>query len=64
MITFALIWLAVLVIVCIFVPDKYLPRPKKRTPKFKNWHPDDKGGLPWFGNRKRARKNQRCFWDD
>lgn len=64
MIKIALIILLVLVVVGLFIPTKYLPKQRKRAPLFKNWHPDDKGGLPWFGNRKRARRKKKYYWDD
>ena len=35
----------------------------KKTKRTSNWHPDDKGGLPWFGNKKRQRKTKRYYWD-
>lgn len=65
MIKSTLIILLVVAVIGIFVPEKYLPKPKKRQPRFKNWRPDDKGGLPWFGNTKRSRrKREKYFWDD
>lgn len=65
MIKIALILVLIVAAIGIFIPEKYLPTPPKRTPLFKNWRPDDKGGLPWFGNAKRnRRRNNKYFWDD
>lgn len=61
-----LIAILVPVIVMSFIPKDKWPEPKKRESLFKNWQPDDTGGLPWFGNKKRARKQKKkkYFWDD
>lgn len=59
-----LIAVGVPVLVMSFIPESKWPKPKNRTPLFKNWKPDDTGGLPWFGNKKRARKKKKYFWDD
>ncbi len=47
-----------------FFSDEVKAEPKKREPLFKNWRPDDTGGLRWMGNKKRARKKKKYFWDD
>lgn len=49
-----------------FFPEAKNQKPKKREPLFKNWQPDDTGGLRWMGNRERARKQckKKYFWDD
>lgn len=64
MIKIAIITLLIVTVIGLFIPEKYVPKQKKRTPLFKNWHPDDKGSLPWFGKRKRSRKDNRYNWDD
>lgn len=36
---------------------------KQSSNAIKNWRPDDMGGLPWFGNKKRQRKTKKYYWD-
>ncbi len=47
-----------------FFSDEVKAKPEKRKPLFNDWHPDDTGGLRWMGNRKRAGKKKKYFWDD
>ena len=57
----ALICLLIITVIGIFTPEKYLPKQKKQTPLFKNRRPKHSGGLRWFGNRKRARRNKKKY---
>lgn len=56
----------IIMVIPAFFSDEVKAEPKKREPLFKNWQPDDTGGLPWFGNKKRARKQnkKKYFWGD
>lgn len=59
----ALITLLIVAVVGIFVPKKYVPKQHKRT-HFRDWHPNEEDGLPWFGNGERRKKKDKYFWDD
>ena len=61
MLTALIVAIIVPIIIMSLIPEKKWPKPKKRTPLFKNWHPDDTGGLPWFSHKKRARKKKKYF---
>lgn len=66
----AFILIVVIFIIIMVIPGFFsnepAPKPKKREPLFKNWQPDDTGGLPWFSHKKKARKQSKkiYFWDD
>lgn len=66
MLTAIIIAIVVPIVIMSFIPESKWPKPKKRTPLFKNWQPDDTGGLPWFSHKKKARKQskKKYFWDD
>jgi len=55
-----------IMVVPAFFSDEEKAKPVKREPLFKNWQPDDTGGLPWFSHKKKARrqKKKKYFWDD
>lgn len=38
-------------------------KPSEKIVLFKNWKPDNTGGLRWMGNKKRTRKKKKYFWD-
>lgn len=64
MLTAIIIAIVVPIVIMSFIPERKWPKPKKRTPLFKNWQPDDTGGLPWFSHKKKARRKKKYFWDD
>lgn len=66
MLTAIIIAIVIPIVIMSFIPESKWPKPKKRTPLFKNWQPDDTGGLPWFSHKKKARKQskKKYFWDD
>lgn len=64
LLTAIIIAIVVPIVIMSLIPRSEWPKPKKRSPLFKNWKPDNTGGLRWMGNRKRARKNKKYFWDD
>lgn len=55
MITFVLILLALIVVVGLFVPDKYLPKKRPRKPRRRYSEPH---GLPWMDPNYQKRKKR------
>lgn len=64
MLTAIIIAIVVPIVIMSFIPERKWPKSKKRTPLFKNWQPDDTGGLPWFSHKKKTRREKKYLWDD
>ena len=59
MIEIALKTLIIVVVIGIFIPEKYLPKEKRKVRRSK-YSDEYWTALPWMGGKKKKRKN---FWD-